>query len=278
MRGPILSAMVSLEDVRRYFPVKQWGASSWRRDSFYGTRGPVEVHVRATGKSFGVRIEAVDDPSDSEEVSTEEPLKAIAEFLGRDLPGGEHFERMSFMPEAFARSLAAFADLVGSGSVGRRAAVRMLRRLSAVRMADSPPKDEGLSDLERDAKAKGWDAKLKKRDGEDVLVIDVSGLYVAEVTLDGMIYEYKFEVADHPDVTGESTTDDPIREFERWIRDPGVQDAIEDLKVSAPPKSGNDDGTVRAPADAGTVPAPAPTPAPARPKPRPRPMMEEPLS
>lgn len=275
MRGPILSAMVSLEDVRRYFPVKQWGASSWRRDSFYGTRGPVDVHVRATGKSFGVRIEAVDDPSDSEEVSTEEPLKAIAEFLGRDLPGGEHFERMSFMPEAFARSLAAFADLMGSGSIGRRAAIRMLRRLSSVRMADAHPGDEGLSDLEKDARAKGWNAKLKRKDGEEVLVIDVSGLYVAEVTLDGMIYEYKFEVEGSPGVTGASTTEDPIREFERWIRDPDVQDAIDEVRSPAPAKPGvGDEGTVPAPSDKGTVPAPKAAPT----RQRPRPMMEEPLS
>jgi len=272
--------MVSLEDVRRYFPSKMWGASSWRRDSLYGSRGPVEVHVKVVGKQFGVHVEAVDDPSDSEDVTTEEPLKAIAEFLGRDIPGGEHFERMSFMPELFARSLVAAAELVGSGAVGRRAAVRMLRRLSSIRMADSTPQDDSMSDLEKEARAKGWKAALKRGPhGDEKLVIDVSGLYTAEVTLDSMLYEHKFLVEDHPDVTEEGTTEDPIREFERWIRKGEVQDAIDEMKAPAASGGASPSDGRTAPADQGTVPAPAEKP-PERqkPKPRPRPMMEEPLS
>lgn len=239
--------MTPLSDVKAYFRGKGW-EGYWSGDSFEGSVSVVDVKIKASGKSYSVRIESVDDPSDSDEVTTGEPLKAIADFLGQDIPGGEHFEKMSSFPSFFAHSIAMAAELVGAGMVGRRAAVRMLRRLSSFRpVADSHPQRPGtdLSDLEKDAKRKGWKAKLNKDGyGDDVLEIDVSGIYKAEVTLDAVMYDYKFELRGESSVDEKGTTDDPIRDFEKWAAKPDVKEAFERAQ-----SAGRDQHTVQAPAE-----------------------------
>jgi hypothetical protein len=239
--------MTPLSDVKAYFRGKGWDGH-WSGDSFEGSVSVVDVKIRPSGKSYSVRIESVDDPSDSDDVTTGEPLKAIADFLGQDIPGGEHFEKMSSFPSFFAHSIAMAAELVGAGMVGRRAAVRMLRRLSSFRpTADSPMSRPGtdLSDLERDAKKKGWKARLNKDGyGDDVLEIDVSGIYRAEVTLEAVMYDYKFELRGESGVDEKGTTDDPIRDFEKWATKPDVKEALERAQ-----SAGRDQHTVQAPAE-----------------------------
>ncbi len=214
-----VSAMTPLSDVKAYFRGKGW-EGHWSGDSFEGAAGVVDVKIKASGKSYSVSIESVDDPTDSDDVTTQEPLKAIADFLGQDIPGGEHFERMSSSPSLFARSLAMAADLVASGTIGRVAAIRIIRRLSSLLpVADSNHGRPGtdLSGLEREAKKKGWKASLRKDGhGDDVLEIDVSGIYRADVALEAIMYDYKFELRGESSVDESGTTDDPIREFEKW--------------------------------------------------------------
>ncbi len=258
-----VSAMTPLSDVKAYFKGAGWDGY-WSGDSFEGSAGVVDVKIRASGRSYSVKIESVDDPSDSDEVITGEPLRAIAEFLGQDIPGGEHFEKMSSSPSFFAHSMAVAADLVGAGLVGRRAAIRMLRRLSSFcSTADTSQQRPGadLSELEKDARKKGWKAKLNKDGyGDDVLEVDVSGIYRAEVALDAVLYEYRFEMRGESGVDERGSTDDPIREFERWASRPEVKEAHgramsegrEQQTVrapSGPPRKKQQDPTRRAPAE-----------------------------
>lgn len=222
--------MTPLSDVKAYFKGRGW-EGYWSGDSFEGSAGVVDVKIKASGKSYSVSIESVDDPSDSDEMTTGEPLKAIAEFLGQDIPGGEHFEKMSSSPSLFARSLSMAADLLAAGSIGRSAAIRIIRRLSSILpVSESGPGGRpgaDLSGLESEARKKGWRASLRKdRHGDDVLEIDVSGIYRAEVVLDAIMYDYKFELRGESSVDESGTTDDPIREFEKWASRPDVKEAF----------------------------------------------------
>jgi hypothetical protein len=239
--------MTPLSDVKAYFRGKGWDGY-WSGDSFEGSVSVIDVKIKASGKSYSVRIESVDDPSDSDEVTTGEPLKAIADFLGQDIPGGEHFEKMSSFPSFFAHSIAMAAELVGAGVVGRRAAARILRRFSSfLPVAESQPQRPGidLSDLEKDARRKGWKANLNKDGyGDDVLEIDVSGIYKAEVALDAIMYDYKFELRGESDVDEKGTTDDPIRDFEKWASKPGVKEAFKRAQ-----SVGREQNTVQIPAE-----------------------------
>ncbi len=229
IQGLRVSALVQLGEVRSYFSGKPF-EGKWDGDSFTGSVSTVDLKIEATGRTYEVKVESVDDPEDADEVSTSEPLKAIAEFLGRDIPGGEHFERMSSVPAFFAHSIAMAAELVGAGAVGREAAIRMLRRMSSWRpTADSAPSRPGtdLSELEKDAKKKGWKALLKKDStGDDVLEIDVSGIYRATVVLGSIVYSYDYVVRGEEQVRESGTTDDPIREYEKWAQQDEVREAF----------------------------------------------------
>lgn len=249
----ILSA-VTVKDLQVYFG-KKWRGQGWKDSSFDGVLGEVvDAKIWPEGLTYWVKTEAVDDPSDSDEVSTEKPLKAIADFLGQDLPGGEHFERMSASPVLFAGALRAAASAIMGGKVDRRRASLILRRLSAVPTVskESPSGTDAMSELESQAKKKGWKAKLRKgKDGEDVLEIDVSGVYRSEVSVDSLMYGYSFEVRGFPGVSEKGTTEDPIREFEKWSRREDVNDDVEDARGEAKSRR-----TIPAAPGGETVPAP----------------------
>lgn len=229
-------SVVTEGDLRTYFSGKRWEGPGWKDGSFEGNVEVVRVKIRKEGLAYWVKVEATDDPSDSEEMSTEKPLKAIADFLGQDIPGGEHFERMSSFPDLLALAIHAAADAILGGGVGRRRAASMVRRLSAApAVADSSPSfSEGpMSDLEAQARKKGWKAKLQGGPhGDPVLKIDISGVYEAEVSVDSVMYGYSFEVEGEPSVSEEGTTEDPIREFEKWTKDRDVRDAIKDAQAA----------------------------------------------
>lgn len=263
MAKPRMSiSAVTVKDLKVYFG-KKWDGG-WKDDSFKGElAGVVDAKIWADGVTYWVKTEAVDDPSDSDETSTEAPLKAIADFLGQDLPGGEHFDRMSSSPVLFAGALRAAAFAIGSGRTGRRVAELIIRRLSSIPSYSKAavPGDDAMSELEEKARKKGWEAKLKTGpDGERVLEIDVSGVYRSEVSMDSIMYGYSFSVRGKPGVSEEGTTEDPIREFEKWGRRDDMKDAVgeaqEDLKDSGTVKAPEGGATVKAPEGGMTVPAP----------------------
>ncbi len=251
-------SVVTVDDLRTYFSGKRWGGDGWKGDSFDGSiQDVVDVKLWPEGLAYWVKIEAVDDPSDAEEMSTEKPLKAIAEFLGQDLPGGEHFDRMSAAPAWFAQAVEVAATSIRSGSLGRRRAISVLRRLSLfsrTARSDVPNPKGAIPELEEQARRKGWKVKIKKGEhGDEVLEIDVSGVYRAEVSVDSVMYGYSFAVRG-ADVGEEGKTEDPIREFEKWSKDADVADAAESAREEAVSKR-----TVQAPEDDGgprTIPAP----------------------
>lgn len=251
-------SVVTVDDLRTYFSGKRWEGGGWKGDSFDGSiQGVVDVKLWPEGLAYWVKIEAVDDPSDSEEMSTEKPLKAIADFLGQDLPGGEHFDRMSASPAWFAAAVETAATSIRSGGLGRRRAMSVLRRLSLfsrTARSDVPDTKGAIPELEEQARRKGWKVKTKRgENGDEVLEIDVSGVYRAEVSVDSVMYGYSFSVRG-ADVGEEGKTEDPIREFEKWSRDADVTDAAESAREESVSKR-----TVQAPEDDGgmrTIPAP----------------------
>ncbi len=222
-----IATMVPVRDVRIFFSGKNWSGPGWDGDRFEGRHENTRVEIEVSGLLYGVSVEAVDDPSDSDEVTTEDPLKAIADFLAKDLPGGEHFERMSSSPESFARAVAAAADSFIPSLASARALLRRL--IAVVRTADEegPPT---MKDLESKARQKGWKASLKRGPRGEELRIDVSGIYEATVTVEEIVYSYNFALGDMDNLSESSTTDDPIREFERWETSDEVTEARRELR------------------------------------------------
>lgn len=232
-------SVTTMDDLRNYFGRGEvWQSGGWKGETFEGETRFYQVRLKPIGVNFRVRVEAVDDPSDSEDIVTEEPVKALAEFLGRDLPGGEHFERMASSPDALASVLRLLASSAASGAepvrlvrrVRRAAAMPgallALRAVAAAMRAAAGTEDEELARIEREMESKGWRVERTQDDrGLPEIRVDVSGIYEARISFEGVMYEYEFGFRGRPDLSQEGVTDDPIREFQAYYRSDPVEDA-----------------------------------------------------
>jgi len=253
-----IAAVVTWDDLKTYFGKGSvWKRTDIRDDRMSGSSRYFSYDVEPKEVVFAYRVEAVDDPSDSEEGTSPEPLKDIAKFLGQGLPGGEFFEKRSSGPDY----LAALLRVVAAAAIetkSRSGISRMLRRAAVlphlgaavsalrphlVRIAMSEA--DAFEKLKKDMEAKGWDVEEGKNEvGSPKLTIDVGGQYKAEIEVDSITYDYVFQFADRPDLTKSGTTEDPIREFQKFYKSPEVSEAEDELAASekekaeeAPPES-----------------------------------------
>lgn len=238
----IQSAVVTLDDLKNY--VKKKGTEIRERD------GSLEVSTRLYlfeftphRARFRVKIEAVDDPSDSEERITTEPAKFMAKFLGDLIPGGEYYDKMSSSPDNLARILRYVASGVDGGNIGPRRATRLLRRASIFpnmgllekvvtavckTAAGEDISEQEIAKLKTEMEKKGWKVTESKADtGLPELKVDVSGIYEASVTIDAIPYKYQFSVIGHPDLDESGDTEDPITQIRKYVKSEPVQEAIQ---------------------------------------------------
>jgi hypothetical protein len=232
-----ISVVVSMDDVQGYFRGDPW-RTAVRDGSFIGWSDTAEVELKPVGPKFKLHVESVDDPSDSEDFVTDKPMKELASFLGHDIPGGEHFEKMSSMtPSRASRALLALAAMVERCEVGPRALARKLRTLSvpftaSSRVADQKQDEENfIARLRSDMEAKGWVVKQEEDDrGLPKLTVDISGIYEATVSVEEVTWEFKFQVTGAPDTLRKGRTNDPIAEYRRYYKDPDIADAARNVK------------------------------------------------
>jgi hypothetical protein len=74
-------------------------------------------------------------------------------------------------------------------------------------------------------KSRGWKVKLSTDDGIPSLLVDVSGVYSATVTIDEMEWKYGFVLKSDPSISATGTTDDPIRDFRKFYKSDEVVEA-----------------------------------------------------
>ncbi len=97
-----------------------------------------------------------------------------------------------------------------------------------------------MEDLVKKMNAKGWRADLEKTDrGGQRIVVDIAGVYEAEVEIDHISWHYEFEV-NGTDVHEEGITDDPIAMFRNFYKSDSVQTAKKGLKA---PKEKQEEAT-----------------------------------
>ncbi len=239
-----LSVVTSPEELKGYFGKgKAWKKGEWKEDgSFHGETTFFRIDLKPTDSTYRVEVKAVDDPSDSETEVTENPVKFLAEFLGRGVPGGEHFEKMSASPSDVAgvlRAVAISLRVMTANEASR--AVRRVALLAGSRAVVVKIAGGGSVDgIEKMMKSKGWevrrgDSEDEKSDGPK-LHVDISGVYEATIVPETTKYEYKFSLVDHPELDREGVTDDPIIEVEDFMKDPDVVDAYHDVKSKSAEK------------------------------------------
>lgn len=277
------AAVVTWDDLKNFFKGEIWQKSDFSEDRFQGRTRTFSVDLEPEKVQFWFRIEATDDPSDSEEGVSSDPVKDIAKFLGRDLPGGEFFERMSCRPQIVSKILVSISDAVLAKTPSRSVMTASLRRVAilphlkqamvAMRYATvmavkysmarfASMESNEFEKLESSMDSKGWEISKRDNDGREELVVNISDIYEAVIHVDSILYNYTFQYADHPDLTKSGTTTDPIKEFSNYYRSDEITDAI---AAKRKPKPDSDDSplsfqeTVLAEKDVGdekgTVPA-----------------------
>jgi hypothetical protein len=226
------AALVTMKDLQDFFKGSNW-RGEFVQGGFDGTYGgetlTYTVKIIPKGVTFYYKVWATEDPSDSEEGVSDEPLKSLAEFVGQGLPGGEMFERMSSSPEGVARALRHAA---------RTADRKILRRISSVlatagrRTADSEgSRGDELEKLFQKMRSKGWRAeKAETKEGEPSIKVEIGEQFEAVIEFSDINYDFEFGIDGHPDLTKSGLTDDPIREFQRFYRSPEVESVYEGAK------------------------------------------------
>lgn len=257
------AATVTIDDLKMYFkhggedPLKRRGAG-WRSraaddGSFHAESPTYEVDLSPKGAVFLVKVEAVDDPSDSDEQVTDAPTKFLVDFLKTGTAGDSVFGKMagfmrrtdSFGPDEVSGVLRIIADEAESGRLTLRQAAHAIRRASllpgsaiSVRIAGLAESRHALETGEMDAlqkemEAKGWRTKVAEDPARGLpsMEVDISGVYKAQISVDHVSWHFRFQLAGIPETLSEGVTDDPIEEFERFFKDPATKEARKDAEA-----------------------------------------------
>jgi hypothetical protein len=219
-----IAKILSHDELRKYFVGEGWKDVKWGDDdSFSGESENYTVKFSPkfspSNEVWRLKVEAVDDPSDSLDEVTPDPVKALAKFLSEGLPGGETFEKMASSP---ARMAAAMRLIAASGPPAR--AVRRL-----VVAASSVAVEADLGPIESKLKSKGWRVEKKG----DSLVVDVSGRYEATITPSDEMWEYEFGFKHDDSMSKSGETDDPIMAFRKWKSGKNIQGVLEGMEIDA---------------------------------------------
>lgn len=183
----IIAAVVTWSDLKNYFGKGSvWKRTDVRDDQMSGASKYFSYDIEPKEVIFAYKIEAVDDPSDSEDGTSPNPLKDIAKFLGQGIPGGEFFEKRSSSPDHMVMALRAVATAAVSIK-SRQEVSRMLRRAAVlpgfdaaifalrphlVRLAMS--ESDAFENVKKDMETKGWDVEEGKNEaGSPKLTINM---------------------------------------------------------------------------------------------------------
>jgi len=256
-----LAATVTIEDLKKFFSGEDWEIKYASPMAFEAKAKSDDVIVSLRAKSFmyHVHVEATDDPSDSDDQVTDEPLQFLVEFLETGSEGDEYLKKLSSSPELFADGLRLIASGIEQGTFGLSRTGMGLRR--ALMATDAPfflfameticryaagedIQKEEFDDLKKLMVSKGWKVKESQSDaGLLELVVDVSGIYTAKITVESIMWHYSFEYEGMPESKDEGTVDDPIVAFKKFYK----LDSTKDAKAKKPQKVSPQDKPTVAP-------------------------------
>lgn len=257
----LTAAVHTMDEIQKYFSGPSWRIEVDASYLFEAAHEYVSVKIELSGAQFAWRVEANEDPSDYDEGVSDQPVKAIAKFIGGPIPGGEFFEKMAFGPADMSFLLRRVATALETGQIGPRRAASVLRRarvlpdsgclrkLAAIVRAAAEGKleSEEISRLKADMEKKGWEVKeSESKAGMPVLDVRISDEFTASIEVDSAAYSYVYEFKDRPELKKEGVSDDPIRDFQDWYRTDEFKEATADRKEAKESRNLEESGTVPA--------------------------------
>lgn len=240
-------AVVSAFEIREYFAGDAWKVKENDDGSIDAKSGVYDIRLTPGASKYSVKIWAEDDPSDSAEEVTDQPVKFIADFLSTGASSEDLLKKMSsrsgqwHLP-ALLRHAAFLLDvnedpkavakivrrgMVASFSRGFERLFEAVVRVAAGFVDDS----KEVQKVTKEMKEKGWKVTQDTDDqGNPVLQVDVSGIYTAEIRARETTWSYSFQVQDIPESKEEGKTSDPIQQFRLFYKKDSTQDFKKQLK------------------------------------------------
>jgi hypothetical protein len=200
---------------------------------------PYELTFASTGAMWYWKMAAVDDPEDSDEGVSDNPIVEIAEFLGADIPGGGYFKNLASNPSELSRVIRKIA--LRARHTNSKKLANMIRRVVVainVALVKREPEfvkiqNRAVNKLKKEMEGQGWRVKEYKDDADlPVLHVNVSDVYEGDIRVESLTYAYKFVVEGEENVTEEGITDDPLGELKSWAKRRDVDRAITRAKES----------------------------------------------
>jgi hypothetical protein len=232
--------VVTPEDIRLYFkspspePGKPkeigWEVSEDEDGVFIIRNVVYNIALYPEEIKFSVKIEQLDDPSDSAQDVTEDPIGFIVRFLQTGTEGDAVFQKMSFSPFDVSFVLLSLASACRAGAIGQNKLVKILQRVAArlpnrTAVGQEEVHIKEIGKLMEVMNSKGWRTKPIVRDDTPGISVNINDIFAAEIFVDSISWSYRFEVYDAPGTEEEGHTDDPIQQYRKYYKRPDIQEA-----------------------------------------------------
>jgi hypothetical protein len=160
----------------------------------------VNMDAKILETLYDVRIYAVEDPSDSDQLVTGDPKQFIIDFLRQGLP--KELRQSNIRPMNLVLILRRLANVLDfpskkTFSYRRRLVASALRRIASYIPVHKLSEELG----------KKWDVKSK---GSDKLIVNIEGIYKAEIELDAVLWRVSIDVPALNVEISDIDTDDPL--------------------------------------------------------------------
>lgn len=201
---------------------------------------PYSITIDRHETMFHWTLEAVDDPSDSDEGFAADPMEDILDSLSEETPGREIWKGLASSPERLAYALKKIAARMASGKLNRQDAAMVKKLAGALRCAApvSPllqlheqEADRMLKDMQR----RRWQAhKVEDSSGLPAIEFEIGEEYKGKIMLAKALYSYDFSIADHPELSEKGVTDSVTKQLLAWLHTSEVEEAYSGAVAKSP--------------------------------------------
>lgn len=229
------TGFVTMRDIETYFKGEDWPISESTGDDFHAEAvWNFQIDLKRKDSNFQVKIKSPEDPTDSHETVTPDPVQTINDFLSEGISDSEWL-RAASTPNVFSNILRRLARSIdNSNNPSLFKVSKLLRRISLISASDAHVARKTNTEIEplmKQMEKEGWKVHKQGDGAETLLKVDVGeGTYNAEISPENIIWEYRIQFKGNDDLTVEGTTDDPIAEYMKWKKNPKVGEAWREFK------------------------------------------------
>ena len=241
--------VVTPEELKDWLKYKEWKLVS---ENDEGTivatyRDVVELMIKPEEILYDVNVEAVDDPSDSLEEITHDPLRTLVEFIGTGV-GDEFLKKMSALRPSHVKSeLLRIASEISNGRVNEIVASKRLRRLSLsvslsgvnIRVANKPSEFEktSIKILKKNMEEKGWNVKS---DDPEKIDLKIGDQFEGTIIVDVVMWDYDIKVIGNGKLKQAERSDNPLKDITSFMRKDEVDEILVDKRMEMDEKKNKD--------------------------------------